>query len=1169
MSIKEFVSVKTQYTRSINLERDANSTDIVGSYIPTSRALRTFARVADTFSAELQPRAWSLVGPYGSGKSAFAVFLSQLLSTPSANESHIAQQVLGKAEKSLAKSFVEETKDSDGYLKVLITGSPESLSKRLVAELATSAERYWKSIPGKNPKIVEELQSAATGQVSVSEIIDLIKQLQSRLERTRCKGLLFVIDELGKFLEYEARHYGANDIYLLQALAEHACKGNEINLFLFVLLHQSFEQYAKGLGENLKNEWSKVQGRFEEVPFLETSEQVLRIVSAAFKHDLKRNDSNALLKRATEIATVLVKEEAISSTLALGDAATLFANCYPLHPVSAVILPILCQKIAQNERTLFSYLGSHEEFGLTHMLSLLANLDEMILPHHIFDYFIQNQSAVLGDHLTHRRWVEVVTALERLGDAPEDEIYLLKTIGILNIIGGRGGLKASNPILQTCLGNKKRAKTAAQSLEGKSIVNYRKFNSEYRVWQGSDFDLEAALQEETNNVGNFSLADELNASKALLPVVARKYTIQNGTLRYFTPVFVDAQNFKTIAKSDHDARLVLFLASAQDDENIFLKEAVYQFSNLDMMALCKNGDYLKEAVNESLALSRVGATRQELNNDPVAKREFDDRLAAAENAEDQLLQRLIETPQDNAWYYNGQPIEVNNKRQLQERLSSVLEQVYNKSPKIFNELINRDRPSAQANAARNKLLYAMQYHAEKADLDIEKFPPEKAIYRAVLRETKLHQQDVSSQTWLLSAPSTDGRVDKANIRHVWKRIDEFLDGTEKEAKSLANLNKELMAPPYGVKAGILPILYVTVYLLNQHELALYEQKQYRPYFTEDMIERFVKRPDEYEFQRFRITGLRASIFKQYSKVIHGDTEERTLLELAKPLASFMGGLPEYTQKTRRNLSQEALDIRNAFKLAKSPEKLLFNNLPEALGFDAVTSSATDDSLEVFSQSLIAALRELKNAYPNLIKKQKELLAQAFNLDPHSSLDEVRRIVSGYCYGLENYTVDTQGLRAFVMRLTKTQGTTEEWFENILMFLGNKPSTKWQDSDLDIAEYRLTDLSRRLIDLEKLRLHEKDQTARMSGDFDVYLLRSIKKGSDIQDQVVAVDKDSARQIANIKEEVQNTLARLPDKELKLGALAEIVDEFLYDYKQQSQTRKKATKSSSNVIKEAKG
>ena len=79
-----------------------------------------------------------------------------------------------------------------------------------------------------------------------------------------------------------------------------------------------------------------------------------------------------------------------------------------------------------------------------------------------------------------------------------------------------------------------------------------------------------------------------------------------------------------------------------------------------------------------------------------------------------------------------------------------------------------------------------------------------------------------------------------------------------------------------------------------------------------------------------------------------------------------------------------------------------------------------------------------------------------------------------------------------MRLTKSSSSDDEWFENVLMFLGNKPSKKWHDSDQDTAEYRLADFSRRVIDLEKLRLHDKDRASKISGDFDVYLLRSIKK-----------------------------------------------------------------------------
>ena len=693
----------------------------------------------------------------------------------------------------------------------------------------------------------------------------------------------------------------------------------------------------------------------------------------------------------------------------------------------------------------------------------------------------------------------------------------------------------------------------SKALQEKSIVSYQKFNSEFRVWQGSDFDLEEALQEEINTIGQFSLAEELNSAKSMLPVVARKYTIKTGALRYFIPLFVDAKSYKTTEAESQDARIVFYLASDQDDEKIFHKDAINHFSDLDIIALSLNGSQLREAAAETIALKRVGSSRQELNSDPVAKREYEDRLAAAELAENQLLQRLLESPEECAWYHQGSSLSVTNKRSLQEMLSAVLSKVYFKTPVIFNELINRDKPSAQANAARNKLLDAMLNNSEKADLGIDKFPAEKAIYRAVLRKTGLHKQEKPGDKWQLSPPSLDGRSDKSNMRHVWQKIEAFLDSTEKQAKSFAQLNKELLAPPYGVKAGLLPILYINAYLVSQHELAIYEQRRYRPSFTKEMLERFVKRPDEFQIQRFKITGLRASIFERYSMVLHGDNKKRPLLELARPLAAFMGGLPEYTQKTRRGLSPEGIAVRAAFNLAQSPELLLFEGLPKALGFNHLGGKAEQNLLEAFSEKLTEILRELKNSYTALLERQKKLLAQAFNTDPTLPLEEVRKIVSGNCYGLENYTVDTQGLRAFLIRLTKSSVDAEEWFENVLMFLGNKPTRNWKDNDQDTAEYRLADLSRRIIDLERLRLHEKDRSAHISGDFDVYLLRSIKKGGEIKDEVVAIDQKNEKQIMATKENIVKSLNELPDKELMLGALAEVVDEFLQGYRQQ-QTRK---------------
>lgn len=1149
MKLQSKISVNTHYTRSINVERDAENLAVIQSYIPTSRALRTLERVQSSFGSNQAPRAWSLVGPYGSGKSSFSVFLSQLLSSPSEIATRAALNVLKSADDNLRKRFSSHTRDSNGYYSILITGSPEPLGARLLAGLLKAANEALGNDRRKIAKtLLAELKEAATQTpIQASRLLEFVGSLQIALKANDYKGLIITIDELGKFLEYEARHYGANDIYLLQALAEHACKGSDANLLLFVLLHQSFEQYAKGLGESLKKEWSKVQGRFEEVPFLESAEQVLRIVAAAFNNSLTQTEERNVRTKIRRAVSILHEQSALPPGLGQKEAESLFQACYPLHPVSAIILPVLCQKIAQNERTLFSYLGSQEPNGLTDLLKTLE-IGEFIYPHHIYDYFITNQPAILGDHFTHRRWVEVITAIDRLGDSDALSIQMLKTIGLLNIIGAKGGLKASPEVLECCNFEADYTKSLKR-LTQRSIITYRKFNGEYRVWQGSDFDLEEALREELGKLGNFSLSQRLSSRKVMLPIVARRYTIQNGALRYFQPAFADAQTYRELPTQPSEPTLVFFLASGQDDERLYQDEIKGHFSDLCITALCLNGSQLREATAEVLALQNMETNRQELHNDPIAKREFQDRLTAAESSEDVLLQDLLDLPESARWHWKAKSLPVTNKRQLQEQFSHVLSHVYSKAPRIHNELINRDKPSSQAAAARNKLLALMLDSTDARDLGIEKFPPEKAIYRSVIRESGLHIETQSG--WELAKPN-----EASSIFPIWQRIEEFLASTESNQKSFAELTPELLAPPYGAKEGILPIIYVTAALYYQHEVAIYEERIYKPRFTVEMLERFVKRPEEFTFQRFRIQGLRASIFAEYSKALFNGTVKKTVVELIRPLAQFIGELPEYTQRTRSSdISEAAKAVRSAFNTAKSPEQLLFHDLPIALGFSDLKEGG-DVDLTGFANALQEALRELKYAYINLLDRQRKLLAQAFHMDEARALDDLRRTVIGRYEGLEQYTIDADGLKAFIKRLTKHDGDDEMWLQNILMFLGQKPAEKWTDSDRAEAEIKLSDYSKRLLDLETLRLHYDRSAKHIEGDFDVILLKSLKKGEEPIDEVVAIDKKRHSVIQQFKAEIDKVFDEKQDSELKLAALAEYVDDFLKAYRKAKTEGKKA-------------
>ena len=79
MSLANKIHVNTRYTRSINVERDRGSPGIVDAYLPTARSIDLLEGVVAGLGSKDQPRAWSLVGPYGSGKSSFALFLHELL----------------------------------------------------------------------------------------------------------------------------------------------------------------------------------------------------------------------------------------------------------------------------------------------------------------------------------------------------------------------------------------------------------------------------------------------------------------------------------------------------------------------------------------------------------------------------------------------------------------------------------------------------------------------------------------------------------------------------------------------------------------------------------------------------------------------------------------------------------------------------------------------------------------------------------------------------------------------------------------------------------------------------------------------------------------------------------------------------------------------------------
>ena len=1145
-SLIQYIKIRTAYTRSINLLRDYETLELIQAYVPTSRAIQALEQIAAGLGKGSSQRALALIGPYGSGKSAFALFLAALLSPAPSPAYRAAIAKLHEANPVLAKQFGAERIGERGFLRVPVSGIPDSLVRQLLLALARVMEQQHRVTKAE----IMELRAAAQPGMALDQVVALIRRTQQLWATMGGTGLLIEIDELGKFLEYESYHPQHREIHLLQLLAESAHEAHAAPLHLVVLLHQAFEYYSHRLGKSLSDEWRKVQGRFNALAFLEPAEQSLRIISAAFKPAQSLPDQ--VMVQLNQWLAVLAKVEALPTGLSEFDAQGRFGRCYPLHPLTLLILPVLCQKIAQNERTLFSYLGSVESFGLQQRLAEMQ-WGDWIEPWELYDYFRLNEAGGFSDALTERRWAEVMTALERFGGSPTDPaVRLLKTVGLLNLIGAQRGLKASLTVLELLFGPQVTEWLA--QLESASILHFRQYSAEYRVWQGSDFDLPGVIQQVMAEQVAVPLVDTLNHWAPLKPVVVRRVSIVTGALRCFMPEFADSVRYRDSLSSinqgegtrcvknarlpslkkgsggDFDPLRLWFYLMDQSDVPV-----LDWISPQSVVAFCPFAKQLHETVGQWLALQELPGRYPALNQDPVAQREYRVWLEHAEIEAMQLILGLLAEPESLRWFWSGEERAVQNRRDLQRQFSAwVGEQCYPQSPVMSNELINWDRPSASANTGRKRLLAAMLSAADQEDLAIRKSPAEKSLYLSLLKASGLHRCEGDRLGFY---PPLE--ADPCRFRPVWDAITRLLGNGGERQIVVTELYAVLRQPPYGMKLGVLPVLLVAYLLAHRREVALYQEGGFCEELTLEQVELLCRRPELFALERFELGGLRGELFDRYLCSVVGKVrEDATLLDIVRPLVRFVSGLPEYTLHCR-DLSREASQVLAVFQQAKSPGVLLFEALPVACGIAPADFMAGDSAVvEQLVCRLVSVLRELKQAYEKLLDRWQSGLNQAFLDESVADLTQLRRALAMRYGELDRYTPDRIGLGALIRRLADTGYASDQaWLESVATLLGRMPPHKWRDETRRQAELRLYEMAEQLRDLEKLRMAAPDGS-RVEG---ALLVKMVDPHRGEISRVIQLSSDQRESAAVSAAQIAHGMTDL-DESLQLAVVAALLERF---------------------------
>jgi hypothetical protein len=470
---------------------------------------------------------------------------------------------------------------------------------------------------------------------------------------------------------------------------------------------------------------------------------------------------------------------------------------------------------------------------------------------------------------------------------------------------------------------------------------------------------------------------------------------------------------------------------------------------------------------------------QDKELDHVARAEATDRLLQAEAELRDVFQAAFYPPTAKAswslWHSGAlpddQPADLPQVavRSLSALVSQACDVVYSKAPHIRNEMLGRHLLTSQAARARSDLLDAMltasgqQYLGFPAD----KYGPERAMYHGVLEYLGLHRQNGAVQSEktpdsLLPYGFSPPSANEKHAQPVWEALQQSFD-TATERTSMEHIVNTLMRPPFGVTAGIWPLLVVTGLIIRRHDVALFEEGTYVPRLAPDVVDRLVKVPGRFEVKYTPVgTGQRASVIKKLAAVLPADPPRSQalrnpdLLSVARALIDRVLVLNRYGRSTAR-ISRDAAAVRAALVRSQDPDELLFHTLPNALGLEPITANARTNTTAVaeYVTRLTAAANEISQIERNLRREVVTILAQEFKLP--DDLHQLRVTLAARLRGFTDVAL-TPELKGFVDFAVNESLSDEDWLDPIVVRLTNSALGDWNDSDVALLPRRAREMT---------------------------------------------------------------------------------------------------------------
>ncbi len=1068
-----------KFTTSINIIRDSER-EI--NYIPTPNAIRVVNQIVNDFKTGI--RSFSIIGSYGTGKSAFLWAFRQ--------------------------SILNRKK----YFNINLLANPRIDFINIIGE--------YKSIKQFFAEFFELENTSHISENIFSELFNRYHDLGNK------NPILFlVIDEFGKFLEYASQNEPEGELYFLQQLAEFV-NNPDNNIVLFTTVHQNFDAYALSLTQVQKQEWVKVKGRFRETTFNEPVEQLLFLASEKLNKKPSTNKYAIQIKQAINLLftskAFTVNEDYINE---------IAENLFPLDALSAYTLTLSLQKYGQNERSLFSFLESTDHTGLFQHKELGKGLYTIA---DVYDYLIFNYYTLLNSKYNpdFGVWKSIKTALERVETSFDSNIKeyskIIKVIGLLNI-NAQAGASLDRAFLlsyiEKCLGIND-ALQLIGNLETQKIILYRAYNKRFILFEGTDLDIQTALIEAGSKVDNITDVVTLLKRHYPLPsIIAKKAMYETGTPRLFE-YKISSYPINDIPLDEIDGFINLVF-----NERDILNEIInHSKNNEEAVLYCfyKNSKSIKELLFEIEKTERVV---NENSGDKFALKELNNILIHQRNLlSHKILNNFSNNSSEVVWYFKGEKIIITSKKELNATLSIICNKVYSKTPSFNNELVNKHKISASINTAKKNYFRALVDNWNKPNLGFEsnKFPPEKTIYLTLLKENGIELYNDKANN-AIEIPET------SSFKYLWEYSVSFLNFTKQGKKTVAAFIEPLTRSPFKIKQGVIDFWVASFLFIKRNDFALFGESGYIPYLTDEILELVIKYPENYEIKALDIEGVKLDIFNSYRLFLNQGSKEQmsnqTFIETIKPFLTFYKGLSEYAKNTKR-LPKEAIALREAIVQSKDPEKSFFEDFPNALGYSMDVLQQSKEDLQAYIIKLQEAIRVLRGSYDELLQRfeifiTQEIIGEQLAFEGYKPKLQQRfnKIKKHLCLPYQ---------KTFIQRLDSQLDDKKAWLNSIAQSVVGKSLDNLKDED----EFALYDKFKTIV-VELDTLTNLSRTSIDDAIEEAFGIEMSSYSEGIQKRIVRLPKAKVVEINNIEDAIKLHLSK--DKSLNIVAIANILKELL--------------------------